>query len=160
MPQSTSDAPRRPALRGFAAMDAERRREIARKGGKIVPDEKRSFTQDRTLAAEAGHAQELDERLQATEGRLAVKEAVVGDYLAHRTTFAHVVEEFRRLNEENANIAPLVRVYYPTADDREVAARNAYNFIAAAAAQDLSPRRRLLSQLRAEIDRQFARPAG
>jgi general stress protein YciG len=35
-------------------MDAERRREIARKGGKSVPDEKRSFTQDRTLAAEAG----------------------------------------------------------------------------------------------------------
>ena len=35
-------------------MDADRRREIARKGGKSVPDEKRSFTQDRTLAAEAG----------------------------------------------------------------------------------------------------------
>jgi uncharacterized protein len=55
MPNSTPDGPtRRPAPRGFAAMDAERRREIARKGGKSVPDEKRSFTQDRTLAAEAG----------------------------------------------------------------------------------------------------------
>ena len=42
------------ARRGFAAMNPERRREIARKGGKSVPDEKRSFTQDRTLAAEAG----------------------------------------------------------------------------------------------------------
>jgi len=54
MPDQMMDAPRRPALRGFAAMDADRRREIARKGGKSVPDEKRSFTQDRTLAAEAG----------------------------------------------------------------------------------------------------------
>ena len=54
MPQTNTDTPRRPALRGFAAMDADRRREIARKGGKSVPDEKRSFTQDRTLAAEAG----------------------------------------------------------------------------------------------------------
>ncbi len=43
-----------PALRGFAAMDVERRREIARKGGQSVPDEKRSFSQDRALAAEAG----------------------------------------------------------------------------------------------------------
>lgn len=54
MPETTRDKPHRPALRGFAAMDAERRREIARKGGKSVPDEKRSFAQDRTLAAEAG----------------------------------------------------------------------------------------------------------
>ncbi len=54
MPDLTSDTPRRPALRGFAAMDVERRREIARKGGQSVPDEKRSFAQDRTLAAEAG----------------------------------------------------------------------------------------------------------
>ena len=35
-------------------MDVERRREIARKGGASVPDEKRSFSQDRDLAASAG----------------------------------------------------------------------------------------------------------
>jgi general stress protein YciG len=40
--------------RGFAAMDPERRREIARKGGASVPGEKRSFTRDRDLAANAG----------------------------------------------------------------------------------------------------------
>ena len=53
-PDSSAETPRRPALRGCAAMDAERRREIARKGGRSVPDEKRSFAQDRSLAAEAG----------------------------------------------------------------------------------------------------------
>jgi general stress protein YciG len=35
-------------------MDPERQREIARKGGASVPGEKRSFSQDRRLAAEAG----------------------------------------------------------------------------------------------------------
>ena len=40
--------------RGFAGMDAGRQREIAKKGGESVPSEKRSFSQDRELAAEAG----------------------------------------------------------------------------------------------------------
>ncbi len=43
-----------PALRGFASMEQGKQREIARKGGANVPHEKRSFAQDRTLAAEAG----------------------------------------------------------------------------------------------------------
>ncbi|MBV8566334.1 MAG: stress-induced protein, partial [Methylobacteriaceae bacterium] len=30
--------------RGFASMDAAKQREIARKGGESVPDEKRSFS--------------------------------------------------------------------------------------------------------------------
>jgi hypothetical protein len=40
--------------RGFAAMDDDKQREIARKGGESVPDDKRSFSQDRELASEAG----------------------------------------------------------------------------------------------------------
>jgi general stress protein YciG len=43
-----------PKKRGFAAMSAERRREIASKGGASVPDEKRTFSKDKVLAAEAG----------------------------------------------------------------------------------------------------------
>jgi len=46
--------PKTPAPRGFAAMDKTRQREIARKGGASVPHEKRSFSQDRDLAATAG----------------------------------------------------------------------------------------------------------
>jgi hypothetical protein len=46
--------PHKPARRGFAAMDKDRQREIARKGGASVPDDKRSFSQDRDLAAAAG----------------------------------------------------------------------------------------------------------
>jgi general stress protein YciG len=40
--------------RGFASMNAERQRQIASMGGKAVPDEKRSFSQNRELAAIAG----------------------------------------------------------------------------------------------------------
>ncbi len=40
--------------RGFASMSLEKRREIASKGGKSVPNERRSFSQDRDLASEAG----------------------------------------------------------------------------------------------------------
>ena len=39
---------------GFASMDDERQREIASKGGKSVPDQERSFSKDRDLAADAG----------------------------------------------------------------------------------------------------------
>ncbi len=39
---------------GFACMDPATRREIARKGGSSVPDEKRSFSTNRELASAAG----------------------------------------------------------------------------------------------------------
>jgi len=42
------------SLRGFASMDAEKQRAIASKGGQSVPNEKRSFSQNRELAAAAG----------------------------------------------------------------------------------------------------------
>ncbi len=40
--------------RGFASMDAQKQRAIASKGGQSVPNEKRSFSQNRELAAQAG----------------------------------------------------------------------------------------------------------
>jgi len=42
------------SLRGFARMEPDKQRELARKGGANVPSEKRSFSQDRSLASEAG----------------------------------------------------------------------------------------------------------
>ena len=53
----TSPYPKKPgsiSTRGFASLDAETRRAVASKGGQSVPKEKRSFSQNRTLAAEAG----------------------------------------------------------------------------------------------------------
>lgn len=42
------------STRGFASMDPDKQRAIARKGGESVPNGKRSFSQDRSLAAAAG----------------------------------------------------------------------------------------------------------
>ena len=42
------------STRGFASMDREKQLAIARKGGSSVPNEKRSFSQNPRLAAEAG----------------------------------------------------------------------------------------------------------
>ncbi len=42
------------STRGFASMDPEKQRAIARKGGESVPNDKRSFSQNHALAAEAG----------------------------------------------------------------------------------------------------------
>lgn len=50
--------------RGFALMDPEKQRAIARKGGQSVPDEKRSFSRNPDLAARAGRkgGQSVDPR--------------------------------------------------------------------------------------------------
>jgi|RhiMetdeSRZDD1v2_1073273.scaffolds.fasta_scaffold00923_13 general stress protein YciG len=40
--------------RGFAAMDENKQREIARKGGKSVPPQHRSFSKNPHLASQAG----------------------------------------------------------------------------------------------------------
>lgn len=40
--------------RGFASMSAERRREVARKGGLAVKPENRAFSKDKKLAVKAG----------------------------------------------------------------------------------------------------------
>ena len=45
---------RKTPTRGFASMDREKQREISRKGGRSVPHEKRSFSQNHQLAVEAG----------------------------------------------------------------------------------------------------------
>ena len=42
------------STRGFASMDPSRQKEIASKGGRSVPSDKRSFSQNRELAAQAG----------------------------------------------------------------------------------------------------------
>src|SRR5579872_2578881 len=51
---ATTELPQKTSTRGFASMDPEKQRAIARKGGESVPHEKRSFSQNPALAAEAG----------------------------------------------------------------------------------------------------------
>ena len=54
MAQERTETTKPKSTRGFASMDAARQREIASKGGQSVAAEKRSFSQNRDLAAQAG----------------------------------------------------------------------------------------------------------
>ncbi len=46
--------PKKKMRKGFAAMSPEKQREIASMGGRSVPPDRRSYSQDRTLASTAG----------------------------------------------------------------------------------------------------------
>jgi uncharacterized protein len=52
--ETAKDGKTRTSTRGFASMDPALQREIASKGGRSVPPEERSFSKDRSLAAQAG----------------------------------------------------------------------------------------------------------
>jgi len=76
------------AKRGFASMNPERRREIARMGGKSVPPEKRSFSQSSDLAARAGRkgGQSVDsaDRSFSRDPLLAAKAGTKGGRASHQ----------------------------------------------------------------------------
>jgi uncharacterized protein len=74
--------------RGFAAMSPERCRELASKGGKAVPKEKRSFFISPELASKAGRigGQAVDpaKRSFAKDNNLARSAAKQGGLATHR----------------------------------------------------------------------------
>jgi uncharacterized protein len=74
--------------RGFAAMDEAKQREIARKGGASVPDEKRSFSKDHKLASEAGRkggqSVPLDKRRFSKNHELASEAGRKGGETSHK----------------------------------------------------------------------------
>ena len=73
--------------RGFAAMDPEKQRAIARKGGESVPNEKRSFSQSPRLAAEAGrkggHSVDPTKRSFSQDHGLAAEAGRKGGHASH-----------------------------------------------------------------------------
>jgi uncharacterized protein len=73
--------------RGFASMNPEKQREIARKGGQSVPDGKRSFSQNPELASRAGRkgGQNVDpsKRSFAKDHALASEAGRKGGHASH-----------------------------------------------------------------------------
>jgi len=88
MPEETQFATR--STRGFASMDLEKRRAIARKGGESVPNEKRSFSQNHALASQAGRkgGQSVDpeKRSFSQNHRLAAQAGRKGGHASHGGT--------------------------------------------------------------------------
>jgi uncharacterized protein len=81
------------AKRGFASMDPEKQRAIARKGGQSVPAEKRSFSQNAELAAAAGRkgGQNVDpaSRSFSRDPGLASKAGAKGGHASHGVKKSH-----------------------------------------------------------------------
>jgi uncharacterized protein len=75
--------------RGFASMDPEKHREIARKGGQSVPAEKRSFSKSSALAVQAGRkgGQSIDpaKRSFSRDPHLASTAGTKGGHASHGT---------------------------------------------------------------------------
>lgn len=76
-------------LRGFASMDPEKRHEICQKGGKAVPAEKRSFSQNKELASKAGRkggqSVKPENRTFSKDNALASEAWRMGGAGAHKT---------------------------------------------------------------------------
>jgi uncharacterized protein len=83
------DQPKTKSLRGFAALSPERQREIASKGGKSVPAERRSFAQNPELAASAGKkggkAVPAEKRSFSHNHELAMSAGSKGGHASHGT---------------------------------------------------------------------------
>jgi general stress protein YciG len=80
-----TDEPKR--KRGFGSMNPERQREIAAKGGRSVPDAKRSFSMNRELASSAGRkgglAVKPEDRTFSRSREAAVEAGRKGGHAAH-----------------------------------------------------------------------------
>ncbi|GLI94314.1 general stress protein [Methylocystis echinoides] len=80
------DQPKK-SKRGFASMDPEKQREIARKGGLSVPPERRSFSQSSDLASKAGQkggrAVAPENRSFSRDHALAAEAGAKGGYASH-----------------------------------------------------------------------------
>lgn len=75
------------SLRGFASMDPEKQRAIARKGGMSVAPENRSFSRNSDLASKAGQkggrAVDPANRSFSRDPELAAKAGTKGGYASH-----------------------------------------------------------------------------
>jgi general stress protein YciG len=83
-----ADPEKQPKKRGFASMGQDEQRDIARMGGQSVPNDKRSFSRDPKLAAEAGRKGGLsvapETRSFSRDPKLATEAGRKGGKASHR----------------------------------------------------------------------------
>lgn len=101
------------------------------------------------------YSQQLDATMEGSEYRRMMKEEMVKDYLAGRTTFATMTDEFQHLNASCESIRHALHDMYPARDERETAARNVLDFVSAAVPKDAPNRAAVLRALRAEFRATF-----
>ena len=93
------------------------------------------------VRAAAGENSRLDAEDGQVQQRMAVKEALVAELIAGRTTLAEVTARFTEMNVTRPTYMAVIREAYPGATDQEKAARNVIGY-ASARVPARRPRRR------------------
>lgn len=74
--------------------------------------------------AAAEHNRELEEETTEIKHRMEVKEALIRNLIAGRSTLAEVTNQFLELDQERPGYLTLIRGTYPAATDQESMAQN------------------------------------
>jgi hypothetical protein len=113
--------------------------------------------QERQLRANGDRDRDLDAEREATARRMAVREALVADLIAGRSTLAGAVAEFRALDRGWADRPELLRWYYSGVPDDEVEARHVIGY-ALRRVPGRADREALRRRLEGELRELLARP--
>jgi hypothetical protein len=76
----------------------------------------------------ADNSREIDEECEVILHRIAVKESIAADLIAHRITLAEATERFTILNESRPDYMLAIRSAHPGKTDQEKMARNVISF--------------------------------
>lgn len=105
------------------------------------------------MRASAGESDRLEAAEEEVHRRIAVKEALVAELLAGRSTLAEVTARFTELNATRPDFVATIRQAFPGVSDHEAATRNVigYALLRAPAADRSAVARRLDAELRQMI---------
>jgi len=114
------------------------------------------MVQSPSLREELKEDAEIRESLEVVnreiQRRIAIKEALIADLIAGRTTLAATTEQFLVMNQTRAEYMMIIRTSYPGQTDYEKTARNVIGY-AEGELQQLSPEAQ--EKIRARLDREL-----
>jgi hypothetical protein len=112
---------------------------------------------EREMKAGVAESRRLDEELEHSARRQGVKEALVANLIAGRTTLAEVVADFAELDRCQPWFPEALRVGHPGRSDREVTARAVVEYALSRVA-DPAKRAEVRRRLEAELQSLLAQP--
>ncbi len=107
------------------------------------------------LRESEGMSDQLDAEGDEVRRRIAVKESIVSELIAGRTTLAEVTAKFIELNATRPGYVDAIRMSYPGATDLEKSARNVISYALARAPDGTHDA--LSRKLEAELEQMIAR---
>jgi hypothetical protein len=104
------------------------------------------------VAAAAEQSRELQAEDDDIQQRIVVKEALIADLIAGRTTLAEVTAQFLILNKARPEYMAVIRAHFPGSTDQEKVARNVIDYARPRVADPVR-REQLVQRLEAELVR-------